>query len=307
MSGIAVAVVSYNTRELLERCLESVRRESPREFVVVDNASTDGSAEMVRTRFATALLFANSSNPGYGAAANQAVAGCHAEYILLLNADTVVCPGTLPTLCTFMDAHSKVGMLGPRILNVDGTLQPSCFPFPTPLDIFLDVSNLTRLIRFLPGVRESYLRTWSHSHARPVPWVMGAGIVIRRCAFDAAGGFDESFHMFYEEADLCYRLQKLGWQVHFAPVAEIVHIGGASTRQARAEMAVQFYTSLMQFYRHHYTRMRQAELIVLVQCIALARWARDSLLSSLTTDPERRVQLAANKKAWRRVARGEWR
>jgi GT2 family glycosyltransferase len=136
---------------------------------------------------------------------------------------------------------------------------------------------------------------------------MGAGVVIRRRAFDAAGGFDESFHMFYEEVDLCFRLQKLGWQVHFAPVAEIVHMGGASTRQARAEMAVHFYTSLMQFYRLHYSRMRQAELIVLVQCIALARLARDTLRSGLTTDSERRVQLAANRQAWRRLARGEWR
>lgn len=307
MSRIAVAVVSYNTRELLSRCLESVSRESPHELVVVDNASSDGSADMVRTRFATALLFTNSINSGYGAAANQAVAACHAEYILLLNADTIVCPDALLALCHFMDTHPNVSMLGPRIVNMDGTLQPSCFPFPTPMDIFLDVSNLPRLIRLLPVVRESYLRTWSHSHARPVPWVMGAGIVIRRCAFDRAGGFAESFHMFYEEVDLCYRMQKLGWQVYFAPVAEIVHIGGASTRQARAEMMVQFYASLMRFYRRHYSRIRQAELVVLVQCVALARLARDSILSGLTTDPERQVHLAANRQAWQRVARGEWR
>ncbi len=130
---------------------------------------------------------------------------------------------------------------------------------------------------------------------------------MRREAFEMVGGFDESFFLYYEEADLCYRLQKLGWQVHFAPVTEITHFGAASTCQRNGDMKVQLFSSLMQFYRKHYTRTDRAELAVLIESVALARFVRDLISLRVTADLERRTELESNISAWRRLLRGHWR
>ena len=307
MKRMAVGIVSHNTRELLRECLDSVVRQDPAQLVVADNASMDGSAEMVRAEFPGALLCRNEMNRGYGAAANQVMARCSAAYVLLLNADTRLKPGALQALCAFMDRHPQAAIVGPRIVNPNGSLQQSCFPFPTPLAVFLDVSNLGRLTHFLPFLRESYLPTWSHTRARAVPWVLGAALAIRREAFEQAGGFDESFFMFYEEADLCYRLEKMGWQVYFAPVTEIVHVGGASTRQRASDMQVQLYSGLVHFYRRHYSRKARAALGVLIEAVALGRWIRDWLSLRVTADAQKRAQLAVSIEAWRRLLFGQWR
>jgi GT2 family glycosyltransferase len=173
--------------------------------------------------------------------------------------------------------------------------------------MFLDVSNLTRLIRYVPLLRESYLRTSSHTRVRLVLWVLGAAVAIRRKAFEAVGGFDESFFIYHEEVDLCYRLAGTGWEVYFAPITDIVHVGGASTQQQRADMSIQFFVSLVRFYRRHYSRIRLGELVMLVQCLALARLVRDRLSLLLTRDPQKRSSLAENVDAWQRLLFGDWR
>jgi GT2 family glycosyltransferase len=307
MRSIAVAIVSYNTCELLRKCLDAVQQEAPSELIVIDNASSDGSVEMIKTEFPSVTVRINGMNLGYGAAANQAIVSSTAKYVCLLNSDAQLQSGALEALNTYLEGNPRVAIVGPRIVNPDGTLQPSCFPFPTPLDIFLDVSHLSRLIRYVPILQESYPRTWSHTRPRKVPWVLGAALGIRREAFDIVGGFDESFYMFYEEADLCYRLQRTGWQVHFAPVTAIIHVGGASTQQRRADMTVQFFASLMQFYRRHFSLIRQAELIMLIECIALTRMIRDVISLGLTGDSGKRADLAVKIDAWRRLLLGHWR
>jgi N-acetylglucosaminyl-diphospho-decaprenol L-rhamnosyltransferase len=307
MAPIAVCIVNHNTRELLRACVDSVQREAPSELVVVDNASFDGSTEMVEAEFPVVSLIRNGTNLGYGAAANQAIADCTAEYVLLLNSDTILQPSALRDLSIYLHQNPQAAIVGPRIVNLDGTLQRSCFPFPTPLDISLDVSNLSQLIRYIPVLREVYLRTWSHGRVRRVPWVLGAALAIRRDAFEAVGGFDDSFFMYYEEVDLCYRLAETGWETHFAPVTDVVHVGGASTQQRRADMTVRFFASLAQFYRRHYSRVRQAELGALVACIALARLIRDSVSIRLTRDPDKRAGFAGDLTSWRRLLVGEWR
>jgi GT2 family glycosyltransferase len=306
---VAVAIVNYNTRDLLRSCLQAVVREAPGEIVVVDNASGDGSAEMVRAEFPTVTLCANSDNKGYGTAANQAVFQCKAAYILLLNSDAFVRPGALDALSAYLDQQARAALVGPRLVNPDETLQRSCYPFPTPFDVFLDVSNMRRLIGLVPVVRDRYLRTWRHTRARAVPWLSGAALFIRRKAFEDVGGFDASFFMYYEEVDLCYRLAQAGWQVHFAPVTDVVHVGGASTRQRRSDMAVQMFAGLAQFYERHYSRVQLAQLGALVKCVALARLARDTLLlrSTSTHDGRSRPDLAEDVTAWRRLFVGEWR
>jgi GT2 family glycosyltransferase len=234
MTPIAVAIVNYNTREHLHACLATVQLEAPSEVVVVDNASSDGSTEMVRADYPWVALHANKTNLGYGAAANQAIASCSAEYVLLLNSDTLLQAGALMALSGYLDLHPHAAIVGPHLVEADGTLQASCYPFPTPLNTFLENSTsailLGRLIRrHIPLLRNFYLRTWPHTSARVVPWLKGAALAIRRTAFDAVGGFDESYFMYFEDADLCYRLNAAGWKVHFVPITTVVHIGGAST------------------------------------------------------------------------------
>src|SRR5207237_6294073 len=130
-----------------------------------------------------------------------------------------------------------------------GSLQLSCFPFPSPLFALLRATFLGALIGRLPGLRQHYLPAWQQDQARPVPWVVGAVLAIRRAAFDSVGGFDESFFMYSEEVDLCYRLRAAGWQTDFAPVARVTHLGGASANQQRTAMEEQRYASTAQFYR----------------------------------------------------------
>jgi len=298
MSRIAVAVVNFNTREHLRNCLQSVILAAPSELVVVDNASSDGSREMVRTAFSQVPLYANERNTGYGAAANQAVKYCSAPYILLLNADTMLHPQALHALETYLDRHVRVGVCGPRLLYPDGRTQPSCFSFPTPFTMFLELTDLSRIPRRLPLVGDRSRRSRT---AHAVPWVMGAALALRRTAFDAVGGFDESFFMYSEEIDLCYRLRLHGWQAHFVPDARIVHAGAASTVQCRVPMAVRALTSTMCFYRRHYSHRQLVELKLILGATMIAKILRDGLRFGATRDQVRRKRLWEDMRIWARV------
>lgn len=298
---IAVAIVSYNTREHLRACLASICADAPREVIVVDNASSDGSVEMLAASFPQVTLLANRANPGYGAAANQAIAGCASPYVLLLNSDTLLRPGALAALSAYLDRSPRAAIVGPRLLNPDGTLQPSCFPFLTPLNALLRESKLSELVRRVPLLRERYLPTWSHARPRVVPWVLGAALAIRCAAFEAVGGFDESFFMYSEEVDLCYRLRAAGWQVHFAPVTSVVHVGGASTARHRAEMAARVYQSMDHFYRRHYSAWRRRWLRLVVAYLMLRNIARDTVRLRRARQPDERGRLAEDLAVWRRV------
>jgi GT2 family glycosyltransferase len=229
---------------------------------------------------------------GYGAAANQAIAGCTAQYVLLLNSDTVMQPGALEALSRYLDQHPRAAIVGPRLVNSDGTLQASCYPFPGPLDTFLENSSSAVFIghlirRHVPGVRQLYWRTWLHDSPRIVPWLKGAALAIRREAFNAVGGFDESFFMYFEDADLCYRLGKIGWEVHFAPVTTIVHVGGASTERVRVDMAAHQLHSTGLFYQRHSSRLNVIVMSVIVKSLILAKLVGGKILLIFTRDLEK--------------------
>jgi GT2 family glycosyltransferase len=282
-----------------------VLEDTPDQIVVVDNASSDGSAEMVEACFPTVTLLRNRSNQGYGAAANQIVANCTTSSVVLLNSDTRLLPGASQALANYLNGHPEVAIAGPRICSPEGVPQVSCFNYPTPLNILLYLTSLYRLIPFIPGARSRSLRYASHAQPRPVPWVLGAALTIRRDAFEAVDGFDESYFLYFEEVDLCYRLQRAGWQVHFAPVADVVHVGGASTRQQAADATVQYFASLGHFYRRYYSRLQRAELALLVKLLASTWLVRDTLRLPLGGDSGRRA-LADNRRAWQRLIQGQW-
>lgn len=300
---IAVAIVNYNTCALLHDCIVSAIAEQPAEIIVVDNASTDGSVAMVAAAFPQVVLHVNTEKSGFAAGANRAVATSSVPYVLLLNSDTVVQPGALAALTRYLDQHLHVGVVGPRLLNTDGSLQPSCFHFPTPLHAFLELSNLSSVVRHVPLVRQWYLRSWAHDRVRQVPWVLGAALAVRRTAFTQIGGFDESFFMYSEEVDFCFRLRQSGWTTHFAPVATVMHVGGASTVQQRVEMAVRALLSTVIFYRRHYSSWQLIQLKLILMIVMLAKLLRDNILMCVVRDPARRTMLVENTHIWKQVIR----
>lgn len=301
MSTIAVVVVNYNTRDLLRECLESVRAEGMSEILVVDNASQDGSAGMVRELFPEVRLIARTDNPGYGAAANQGIAACAAPSVLLLNSDTRLEPGAAAALARHLEENPRAGIVGPRLLNPDGTFQSSCFPFLTPLNVLVLNTWLNRAARAVPGWRNRFLPTWKGTPSRAGHWVKGAALAIRREAFAAIQGFDEDYFMYSEEVDLCWRALAAGWEVHYTPEARVVHVEGASTSQARHAMTAQLFASLERFYRRHYppgalTRLRRVVVLILFE-----RIARDTI--KFWRYPERRPRLSGDLLLWQRLLR----
>lgn len=315
MSTLSACIVSCNTHNLLRACLDSLAVNPPDAVIVVDNNSSDGTVEMLRRDYPHVTLCLNARNLGYGAAANQAIAMSGTDHVLLLNSDTRVAPDALSRLRDVLDQQADVAIVGPRLCNDDGSLQPSCFHFPTPLEVFLDVANAARVIRRIPRLRDMYLRSWMHAEMREVDWVSGAALAIRRRAFDAVHGFDPAFVFYYEEADLCYRMRQAGWRVCFAPAASVTHIGGGSSKglQGRgrpAELTVQLYAGLAHFYRQHYSPAARLALAGLLEAIAMLRYIRDRLhllrLGKSSHDTVERDVLQSNLKAWRLMLRGKW-
>ncbi|MGI9149608.1 MAG: glycosyltransferase family 2 protein [Chloroflexota bacterium] len=296
---ITVAVISHNTRELLRNCLCSVLADGPDQVMVVDNASTDGSAAMVQREFPQVTLQANLINTGFGAAANQAIAASgDADYVLLLNADTTVEPGTQRALQTYLDQHPRSAIVGPRLLNVDGSLQPSCYPFPTPGHSLVDLMSLDRVFQAVPIVGGWYVRTWPHDRPRVVPWVLGAAIAVRRSAFQMVQGFDESFFMYNEDVDLSYRLRFAGWETHFTPGATVMHVHHASTRQYRRAMALRSVRGRFEFYRRHYTSRQLLELRIVIAAGMLAKTLRDGARRCIAADPLKQAGLKEDLSIW---------
>jgi len=307
MSDIAVAVISYNTRDHLRRCLASVTEDGGREVVVADNGSTDGSIAMVGREFPTAVVVLDESNPGYGGAANTAIAKCRSSYVLLLNSDTILSRGTLDALRRYLDEHPRAAIVGPRLRNPDGTLQRSIHQFPTPLVTLLDYSWLGPLVGVVPGLRKLYLASASHQRGRAVPWVTGAALAIRKSAFDAVGGFDPSFFMYYEEVDLSYRLFRAGWETHFTPSADVTHVGGASTSQQRAPMYAQQIAAAMQYSKRHHSPFAVRRTALALRFGLACRLAGDTARLSMARDSTRRRRLEGNIASLRSMLRGQWR
>jgi GT2 family glycosyltransferase len=301
---ISAVVISYQAREELRACLSALRPEPLAEIVVVDNASRDGSLDLVRSEFPDVRLIANQRNGGYGAAANQGVLGSAADYVLVLNCDTVLQPGAATVLAAYLEGHPRAAIVGPRLLNEDGTLQPSCFPFLTPPNVLLVMSGLNHVIARVPRIADLHLPTSDHLVEGRVPWVKGAALAIRAAAFKSVGGFDESYFLYGEEHDLCYRLERAGWETHFTPAATVTHIERASSRGREAAVSEQIFLSLIRFYRQHYSRGRLLRLRAVLGLLMSARIARDTLRLSRTRDGHRRQELRRSISVWRRVLLG---
>ena len=290
--------VSFNTVDLLRRCLTSLERSLSREMklsttiVVVDNGSIDGSAEMVKAEFPLVRLIALGENRGFAAANNIGLRQSDASFQLLLNPDTEVLGDAPGALVRFMAAHPEVGLAGGRLLNPDLSFQHSCFRFPTLPMSFLDFFPLNhRLVNSrLNGryPRSSYNRAFSIDHP------LGACMIVRDDVIQRVGVFDEGFFMYCEEVDWCYRIRAAGWDIKYCPGAQVIHHIGASSRQSAGKMLIQLHRSRDRFFRKHYGPLYAtlARRIVRVGLAAAARRVvRAEVVGDISAD-ERDRQLA---------------
>ena len=311
---LSIVIVSYNVRELLARCLESVSSSRFKvqgsnlkpetlnlELFVVDNASRDGSAAMVRERFPRMHLIENAENRGFAAANNQAFPLTRGRYVLMLNPDTEVRAGALETLVVFMDAHAsrRAGACGGKLVYGDGALQHSAFAFPSLAQIFLDFFPLNwRLTESRLNGR--YPRAW---YARGVPFQidhpLGADFLVRREVAEQIGWLDDQFFIYCEEIDWAMRIKRAGWEIWCVPQAEIVHHEAQSTRQFRDAMFIELWRARRRLFDKHYSRAFRfaARLIVHAGLWNEARRSRVAARAGTVTQDE----LARRLDAYRQV------
>ncbi len=246
MGEVAVVVVTYNAMPWLERCLESVR-EYP--TVVVDHGSTDRTLEVAR-RFENVRVV-EQANDGVGAGWNRGVTESTEPWVFLLNADAWVLGDGLARLVEFANERPRAALVGPRLLNTDGTLQRSARGFPTPWRLATEFFFLRKLAPRSRLFNAFYAANWDHATEREVEWLSGAAMLVRRRAVEQVGGVDESFFMFNEESDWQYRMREAGWEVVFFPGAEVVHVGGDATKRDWGRMFTTQVRSHVRFVRKH--------------------------------------------------------
>jgi len=267
---LSVIILSWNTRLLLKNCLDSLAGQPAGiafEVIVADNASEDGSREMVQALFPTVKLVVNSTNVGFGAGNNSALPYASGRYVMFLNSDTTVTAGALETLVRFADASDDIGIVGPKLLNGDGSLQYSCRRYPNLGAGFFRSTPLGRLFPRNRFAADYMMTEWDHAAPRDVDWVSGAALMMRRSLIDRIGAFDEAFYMYCEDVDLCWRVNhtpvdsqeaatpRTGgrrYRVVYCPDAVIYHLIGKSSDQAPTRMTYEFHKSQYLFYKKHY-------------------------------------------------------
>ncbi len=261
MLDLSIIIVNWNTSDLLAKCLRCVEttvRDVSCEIWVVDNASTDGSPDMVRRDFPNVRLIANPQNVGFARANNQALKVAEGRYALLLNSDAFVSERTIDHMVRFMDARPDAGMAACKLLYADGRLQPSCSRFPT-LRTELNIAlGRDKLFPKSPMFGRYMMTDWDYSDIREVDVIMGAFMLVRAEVMQQIGLMDEAFFMYSEEVDWCYRCKQAGWKIYFTPEVETVHLWGGSSQAVKVETLIRLYRSRVQFFRKHYGSLTAA-------------------------------------------------
>lgn len=269
---LSIIIVSYNTSKLLGECIGSVFKNTKRirfEIIVVDNNSVDDSVGMLKKKYPNIRLIENKSNVGFGGANNQGLGAAKGKYILFLNSDTLVKGEALNEMINFMDDDKKIGVLGPKLLLKDGSIQPWAISYnpnilrslaEKPLGFlgkYFSNNKFFKIIAYL-----FTLRFWEHDETKEVDWVTGAALLMRKSILDRIGGFDTNFFLYFEDVDLCYRTKEAGYKVFFFPGSEIVHYGGSSVTSSSRQKEY-YYQSQKYFYKKHYSLLSRVALILI--------------------------------------------
>lgn len=306
---ITAAIISYNTKDLLRPCLESVVESQPRstfEIIIVDNSSADGSREIAQSLSGSeevAKVIANDRNLGYAAACNQAIEASSGRYVLIVNADTLLRTGTLDALVEFMDSHPGTGIGAPKLLYPDGSLQVSTANEMNLWTIFLQQSLLDKLRIF----GKYFLLDWDHNSVRDVPQASGAALCVRREVFDSVGLFDEGYFMYCEDTDFELRASRAGWKITYVPSAQIVHYLGKSSSGDRQAMIVAYNRSIVRFFRKFRGPAAAvwAKILTLMGAgIRLTGWALLCLFAPRTKEAWAKTKMFA--RVWAGTVRGPW-
>jgi N-acetylglucosaminyl-diphospho-decaprenol L-rhamnosyltransferase len=261
LPDLAIVIVNYKARDLLRDCLRSIEASQGAvpSVYVVDNASADGSVEMTREEFPGVHVLSLPDNIGYGAANNVGLrsalneVGCPPRYLLLLNPDTVLPPAALAQSIAFLDEHPKAGAVGPKLVRQDGSLDKACRRgFPTPAVALYHFLFLDRLFPHSPRFARYNATYLDADKQAEVDSLVGAFMLLRREALDQAGLFDESFFMYGEDLDLCFRIRQHGWQIWYDPDIAVLHYKGASSKQNSAKANYEFYRAMLLFHRKHF-------------------------------------------------------
>ena len=256
---ISVIVVSWNVVGLLNVCLQTLKSDLSgieSEVFVIDNASADGSAEMVRREHSWVKLTANDSNRGFAAANNQALRQAKGDYVLLLNPDTEVIAGAIPQMLVFLDSHPEAGIVAPQLINADGSIQRSCRAFPTFAGMLYELLGLSKLFAGNKRFGKYKMLDFNHDELREVDQPEGACLLLPRRVIEKIGLLDEGFFMLFEEVDWCYRIKQAGYQIWFNPAARVIHHHGQSIKQVKARMILSSHRGLFRFWHKHYSRGR---------------------------------------------------
>ncbi|MGQ9729840.1 MAG: glycosyltransferase family 2 protein [Candidatus Zipacnadales bacterium] len=251
---ISLCIVSWNVRDDLVGCLDSLRDASRgvrTEVIVVDNASTDDTVAVIRERFPEVLLICNDRNRGFAAATNQAMAEARGQYLLLLNPDTLLPPNVLAELLAVAEAHPEAGILAPKLLNPDGSLQYSCRRFPTIMAAMFRHTLLGRLFPRNRWAAEYIMEEWAHEGVQEVDWVSGACMLVRRELYERIGPLDEGFFWGSEDVDYAYRCHAAGYRVLYTSRPAIIHAVGRSSDQVPIRTVANFHRSMLRLYRKH--------------------------------------------------------
>jgi GT2 family glycosyltransferase len=265
---LTIVIVSWNTRRLLDECLASLKREievtgskarlsfdfANTEVFVVDNASADGSPDMVASSYPWVRLVTNQENKGFAVANNQVLKIAQGQFVLLLNPDTQIIEGAIATLLDFLAENAKAGVVAPQLLNSDGTVQRSCRAFPSFSAMVVELLGLSRFLPTGSKLRQYKMLDWNHDDERQVDQPEGACLMIKQEVLKDIGFFDEEFFMLFEEVDWCYRAKEAGWQIWFTPKAKVVHHYGQSIKQVKARMILSSHRGLYRFWFKHHRR-----------------------------------------------------
>jgi len=263
---LSIVIVSWNVRALLRRCLQSVLAEAKPgpddgvfqlgdwkvEILIVDNASADGSIEMVRSQFPHVHLIANGENRGFTAANNQGLSRARGRYLLLLNPDTEVVGDALATMIRYVEANAEIGALGAKLLYPDGSIQSSRRRFPTLSTALVESTVVQEWWKDNRILHRYYMTDTGDDEIQRVDWVVGACLLVRRQAYEQVGGLDEGFFMYSEELDWCRRIKAAGWEVVYLPTATVMHHEGKSSEQVVPARHVYFQSSKVRYFRKHH-------------------------------------------------------
>lgn len=253
---LSIIIVSYNTRDLLKRCIESIYLTYPKndlEVLIVDNGSLDGSPAMVREKFRDVILIESKENLGFARANNIAIKKAKGYYILLLNPDTIVAKGCLNKCMQYMDKHRDIGVLGCKVMLPDGRLDLACRrSFPTPEVSFYRMAGLSKLFPKSKRFAKYNLTYLDENETYEVDSIVGAFMLARREVVEQVGILDEDYFMYGEDVDWCYRIKQSGWKIMYYHEAEIMHCKGASGGKKNPRTIYEFYRAMYLFYKKHY-------------------------------------------------------